>query len=71
MIHLCNFSGKTATHATVFAQLITPDGVNHGLHAFVVPLRDVNTMHLYPGVLVGHMGEKIGLNGVDNGYVTI
>lgn len=28
--------GKTATHAVVFAQLYTPDGVCHGLHSFVV-----------------------------------
>ncbi|KAJ9594890.1 hypothetical protein L9F63_013815, partial [Diploptera punctata] len=60
--------GKSATHATVFAQLITPDGVKHGLHAFVIPLRNPKTMLLYPGVLIGDMGEKIGLNGVDNGF---
>ena len=31
--------GKTATHACVYAQLITPDGVCHGLHIFIVPIR--------------------------------
>ena len=31
--------GKTATHSAVYAQLITPDGVCHGLHIFVVPIR--------------------------------
>lgn len=31
--------GKTATHAVVFAQLYTPDGVCHGLHSFIVPVR--------------------------------
>lgn len=30
--------GKTATHAMVFAQLYTPDGVCHGLHSFIVPV---------------------------------
>uniref|UniRef100_A0A1Y1K0L4 Acyl-coenzyme A oxidase n=1 Tax=Photinus pyralis TaxID=7054 RepID=A0A1Y1K0L4_PHOPY len=61
--------GQTATHTVVYAQLITPDGVNHSLHPFLVNVRDPNTYLPYPGVIVGDMGEKIGLNGVDNGFV--
>ncbi|KAK6637955.1 hypothetical protein RUM44_008378 [Polyplax serrata] len=60
--------GSAATHATVFAQLYTPDGVCHGLHAFCTPLRDPRTMLAYSGVIVGDMGEKLGLNGIDNGF---
>lgn len=60
--------GKTATHAIVYAQLYTPDGDCHGLNAFVVPLRDGKTMSAFPGVIVGDLGEKIGLNGIDNGF---
>lgn len=60
--------GYSSTHATVFAQLYTRDGVCHGLHGFFVPLRDPNTMMAYPGVVIGDMGEKLGLNGIDNGF---
>jgi acyl-CoA oxidase len=49
----------------VFAQLITL-GVNHGVHAFYVPLRD-KTGAFLPGVGGEDDGLKGGLNGIDNG----
>jgi len=50
--------------AVVFAQLITK-GMNHGVHAFYVPIRDENGF--LPGVGGDDDGLKGGLNGIDNG----
>uniref|UniRef100_A0A182NTI7 Acyl-coenzyme A oxidase n=1 Tax=Anopheles dirus TaxID=7168 RepID=A0A182NTI7_9DIPT len=61
--------GKTCTHLIVYAQLYTADGKHHGLNAFVVPVRDPTTLQAYPGVTVGDLGAKAGLQGVDNGFV--
>ncbi len=44
------FLGKTATHAFVYAQLYTPDGECHGLHCFIVPVRNPKTYSTFPGV---------------------
>jgi acyl-CoA oxidase len=54
--------------AVVFAQLIT-GGENHGVHAFLVPIRD-DSGTPQPGVTIGDCGHKAGLIGVDNGRLT-
>jgi acyl-CoA oxidase len=54
-----------ASHAVVFAQLRV-GGESHGVHAFVVPIRDADG-NPAPGVRIEDCGPKIGLNGVDNG----
>ncbi|PPH19295.1 MULTISPECIES: acyl-CoA dehydrogenase [unclassified Rathayibacter] len=51
--------------AVVFAQLVT-QGVNHGVHAFFVPIRDEQGAFL-PGIGGEDDGLKGGLNGIDNG----
>jgi acyl-CoA oxidase len=64
------YIGNAAVHgrmATVFAQLIVA-GEPHGVHAFVAPLRDEHgTVH--PNIRIEDDGQKVGLNGVDNGMI--
>ncbi len=60
--------GNAADHgrlATVFAQLHT-QGEEHGVHAFLVPIRRPAGSPM-PRVRIEDCGEKMGLNGVDNG----
>jgi acyl-CoA oxidase len=64
------YIGNAACHgrmAAVFAQLIVA-GECHGVHALVVELRDEDG-NLAPGVRIADCGEKMGLNGVDNGSI--
>jgi acyl-CoA oxidase len=66
-----DYIGNAACHgrmATVFAQLVV-DGVAHGVHALLVPIRDADGEPL-PGVTIADCGPKAGLNGVDNGRLT-
>lgn len=58
---------------SVFARLILPlqgkggKSADMGIHAFIVPIRDLETHALLPGVEIHDCGHKVGLNGVDNG----
>jgi acyl-CoA oxidase len=56
-----------ARMATVFAQLEV-NGARQGVHAMLVPLRDASGAPL-PGVRLGDVGLKMGLDGVDNGRI--
>lgn len=61
--------GSASTHATVYAQLNLPRGECHGVHAFLVPIRNPVSSTPYPGLIIGDMGDKIGMNGLDNGFM--
>ena len=45
-------------------------GTDHGIHAFIVPVRDLETHKPLPGVTVGDIGPKFGYSGVDNGFLS-
>jgi acyl-CoA oxidase len=65
-----NYIGNAAEDgqlAVVFAQLEVK-GQKHGVHAFLVPIRDGDGRPL-PGVTIEDNGLKMGLNGVDNGQI--
>ncbi|KAL1779375.1 peroxisomal acyl-coenzyme A oxidase 1 isoform X1 [Sigmodon hispidus] len=60
--------GKTSNHAIVLAQLIT-QGECYGLHAFIVPIREMGTHKPFPGITVGDIGPKFGYEEMDNGFL--
>lgn len=60
-------AAHSATHTVVFARLIVK-GKDHGVKTFVVPLRD-SSHNLWPGVAIGDIGQKMGRDGIDNGWI--
>ena len=65
-----DYIGNAALHgrmATVFARLLV-GGEDHGVHAFLVPIRDATGATL-AGIRIEDCGAKEGLNGVDNGRI--
>ena len=63
-----DYIGNAALHgrlATVFAQLEI-GSEQHGVHALLVPIRNDDGT-VCKGVTIEDCGEKLGLNGVDNG----
>ncbi|KAF2885800.1 hypothetical protein ILUMI_20383 [Ignelater luminosus] len=60
--------GHTANYAVVVAQLYT-QGKCHGIHPFIVQLRDEETHMPLHGIKIGEIGCKLGMNGANNGYL--
>ena len=60
--------GKTANMTVAFAKLVI-NGVNHGVHVFLVPIRSYDTHEALPGVILGDCGPKGGCHGIDNGFL--
>lgn len=62
--------GRNANHAMVIARLVDGEGVDRGMHNFLVPLRSMTDHTLLPGVDTGDLGPKIGYNNMDNGFAS-
>lgn len=60
--------GHSSNYALTFAQLYT-QGKCHGVHAFLVQIRDEETFKPMKGVTVGEIGTKVGFNSVNNGFL--
>lgn len=60
--------GHSANYAVVVAQLYTK-GKCHGIHPFIVQLRDEETHKPLPGIKIGEIGCKLGMNSTNNGYL--
>lgn len=60
--------GHSANYAVVVAQLYTK-GVCHGIHPFIVQLRSEDTHMPLPGIKIGEIGCKLGMNTTNNGYL--
>jgi len=72
--------GKTSTHAIVMARLFVPNllfssslgdekFVDKGIHAFVVQIRSTKNHMPLSGIQCGDIGDKMGYNAVDNGFL--
>lgn len=61
-------AAQTANMAVIAANLIVK-GKDYGIHMFLVEIRDRVNHNLIPGVTLGDCGEKMGMNGVDNGFI--
>ncbi|VVT55843.1 uncharacterized protein SAPINGB_P004766 [Magnusiomyces paraingens] len=61
-------AAHSATHCVCFARMIIK-GKDYGMKSFVVPLRDVDSFNLLPGIAIGDIGKKMGRDGVDNGWI--
>ncbi|RQM14164.1 hypothetical protein B5M09_009727 [Aphanomyces astaci] len=59
---------STANIAVVYARLLIR-GKDFGVHSFLVQLREFATHKPLPGITVGHIGNKLAFNTVDNGYL--
>ncbi|CAD5233700.1 unnamed protein product [Bursaphelenchus xylophilus] len=62
--------GKSTNMVMVMALLYTK-GKCHGAHAFMMQIRDFETHKLLPGIEVGDIGPKYGMNANDNGFMRL
>ena len=63
-------AAEITTRIIFWAQLIV-DGESYGPHPFLMDTRDMKTHQVLPGITIGDVGRKGGLNAIDNGYIMV
>ncbi|PGH33734.1 acyl-CoA oxidase [[Emmonsia] crescens] len=58
---------SSCTHGILMARLVIREK-DHGVHPFIIPLRNVDNFKPVQGVEFGDLGMKMGYNGTTNGY---
>eukprot|EP00922_Rhytidocystis_sp_ex-Travisia-forbesii_P046438 GHVS01069221.1.p1 GENE.GHVS01069221.1~~GHVS01069221.1.p1 ORF type:complete len:710 (+),score=105.82 GHVS01069221.1:42-2132(+) len=61
---------KSCNHCILMARLRTR-GKDQGVHPFMLQIRDLKTHASLPGIVLNHMGQKLGYNGMDNGTMQL
>lgn len=61
-------AAHSANHTACYARLIVK-GKDYGVCVFIVPLRSIETHELLTGVAIGDIGQKMGRDGIDNGWM--
>jgi len=59
--------GSMANYGVVYARLLS-NGKDHGVHPFMVQMRDTETHEPLPGFEMGDIGPKIGFLSKENGF---
>lgn len=61
---------QTSTHCAIYARLIL-HGKDYGVHPFLLQIRAPVTHAPMPGIELGNLGNKIGFNTIDNGFLRV
>ncbi|CAD5231241.1 unnamed protein product [Bursaphelenchus okinawaensis] len=62
--------GRSTNMVMIMALLYT-NGKCYGAHPFMLQIRDFDTHKVLPGIEVGDIGPKYGMNANDNGYMRL
>ena len=61
---------QTSTHCAIYARLIL-HGKDYGVHPFLLQIRAPGTHAPMPNIEIGNLGNKIGFNTIDNGFLRV
>ncbi|KAG0054557.1 Peroxisomal acyl-coenzyme A oxidase 1 [Gryganskiella cystojenkinii] len=61
---------QTSTHCALYARLIL-HGKDYGVHPFLLQIRAPGSHAPMPNIEIGNLGNKIGFNTIDNGFLRV